>query len=511
MNSRWILPFLVASLCVLTLSMVYLSRRPLCIDSKIVERIDRGSESVFQCSQNHHVPFSIYFNEYLPRIEARVQQVESFLNRIAPMNSRLRLVIVTDKPASFLIKDNTIYIGEAMLEARGHLEKALLKKWYRENSVNLFAYEGLFEEVFTDFSIYLIKGSLKIEDPFRGVQTKLNGSRWPQVLKSTQAYCQSPWKRSEHYELCRNTKNRTDLRSDQILELSVRPLLVSAWIQAYKGMSFKDQYHFVRLLRELISTDHIPDLPLVRTGGVIPESDPLAEASEAVKNISYFLTSSYLTQYSEAHRVFITLVANNLGRFGFSESFGGAFFDVLFITDTKILPNSELFQHFLSLSKKNPAVKIALKDKESLWMLPSVYPVQWNSLESLRAERTVYSKCGHYDFKFVWGFANVTDKLMIINGCGDKKIDMTDYIKDGAEGFGAQNKNVGFIQFHIPSLLMRKDQLSHVENVADLVSRREIDNPVFQSLGWREIKYSEKAGAYQPKSAVDGIEWFKVQ
>ncbi|MBC7371169.1 MAG: hypothetical protein H7326_06370 [Bdellovibrionaceae bacterium] len=427
------------------------------------------------------------------------------------MNSKLRLVIVQDPGSYFLIQGNTIYIGQEMLEARGHLEKALLKKWYRENSQNLFAYEGLFEEVFTDFMVYLVKGSLKLEDPFRGVQTKLNGSRWPQVLKSAQAYCQSPWKRSEHYKFCQDAKSRTELKNDQILEYSVRPLLVSSWIQSYKALSFREQYKFVTLLRELIATDHIPDLPLVRTGGVIPDTDPLTEASEAIKNISYFLTSSYLTQYSDAHRVFITLVANNLSRSGYSQSFGGAFFDVLYITDGKMSSDSDQFKQFLTLSRKNPKIKIAIKDKENLWMLPSIYPVQWSSLDSLRADRTIYNKCGHYDFKFVWSFANVTDKLMIVNGCGNKNIDLTEYLKDGPEGFGAQNKNIGFIQFHIPSLLMRKDQLSQVNNVTDLVSRREIDNPVFQSLGWREIKYSEKAGAYQPKSVVDGIEWFKVQ
>ncbi|RYZ81363.1 MAG: hypothetical protein EOP04_24125 [Proteobacteria bacterium] len=217
MNSRWILPFLVASLCVLTLSMLFLSRRPLCIDSRVVERIDRANESVFQCSQNRHIPYSIYFTEYLPRIEARVQQVESFLDRIAPMTSKIRLVIVKDPGSYFLIQGNTVYIGEDMLAARGHIEKALLKKWYRENSQNLFAYEGLFEEVFTDFMIYLVKGNLKLEDPFRGVQTKLNGSRWPQVLKSAQAYCQSPWKRSEHYKFCQDSKSRAELKNDQIL------------------------------------------------------------------------------------------------------------------------------------------------------------------------------------------------------------------------------------------------------------------------------------------------------
>jgi len=343
------------------------------------------------------------------------------------------------------------------------------------------------------------------------LQTKLKGSRWPQVLKSNQSYCQSPWKRSEHYLFCSDANGSRGIKSEEILELSVRPLLVSSWVEAYRSLGFRDQYQFVRLLKELISTEHIPELPLVRTGGIIPDSNPLGEASEAIKNINYFLTSSYLTQYSDSHRVFVTLVANSLGRFGFREAFGGAQFDLLYISDEKILSTSNLFTHLQTLSKKNPKIKIAIKDREKLWMLPSVYPIPWHSLENLRADRTVYGRCGHYDFNLVWSFANLTDKLMIVNTCANSKLDLSRYLSDGPEGFGSQNKNVGFIQFHIPSLLMRKEALNQVNNIYDLISRREIDSPIFQSLGWREIKYSEKAEAYQPKSAVDGIEWFKVQ
>jgi hypothetical protein len=491
--------------------MVYLSRKPVCIDSKVVDRIDRGSEAVFRCAYNHHVSFSPFFNENLPRIEARVQQVEKFLENFGSFKSGVRVVVLKDKPNYFVIQDRVIFIGEPMLEARGHIEKALLKIWYRDQSQNLFAYENLFEEVYTDFVLYLIKTNLKIEDPFKGVQTKLAGSRWPQVLKSMQAYCQSPWKKSEHYQFCSELKDQDTLTRDEVIELSLRPLLVSSWIEAYKNLNFRDQYTFVRNIKDLVANDHNPDLPLVRTGGLLPQSNPLAEASEAVKNVSYFLTTSQLMQNSEAHRVFVSLVANNLHRFGFNDSFGGAYFDVLYITDSKMDPNSEQFKQFITVAKQNPRTKIAIKDKNNLWMLPSVYPIRWKSLENLRADRTVYSKCGNYDFNLIWPFINVTDKLMILNVCEDKKINLAGYIKEGPEGFGSQNKGVSFIQFHIPSLLMRKDQLSHVDNIYDLVTRRELDNPVFQSLGWQEIKYSEKADAYRPKAFVDGIEWFKVQ
>ncbi len=488
-----------------------MSRKPVCIDSKVVERIDRAGESIFRCSLNKHVPFSTYFDEHLPAIEGRVQQVEKFVDNIAPYKNSYRLVILKNKPNYFLVTNNIIYIGETLLEARGHIEKALLKTWYRENAQHLFAYEILFEEVYTDFMLYLAKGSLKIEDPFRGARTRIGGSRWPQVLKSTQAYCQSPWKNSEHYRFCAQMQMQDSPLKDQVAELSLRPLLVSSWIEAYDSLSFKDQYRLVRNLKELVTGDHSPDLPLVKTGGFIPQSAPLLEASEAVKNISNFLMSSNLTKTSEVQRVFVTLVANNLSRYGYNDALGGINFDLLIVNDTKINPSSEQFKHFLTLSQQNPRTKIALKDPENLWMLPSAYPIHWRAIDSLHANRLVYSKCGSYDFNFIWQFSLNTEKLLILNVCKDQKVNLAGYIKEGPEAFGEQNKNIPFIQFHIPSLLMRKNQLAGVNNVYELVTRREIDNPVFQSLGWQKLQWSERAQAYQPKSFIEGIEWFKVQ
>jgi hypothetical protein len=502
-------PLLIFSFCVLILGMIFMSRKPVCIASRVVERIDRGGESVFRCSFNHHIPFSPYFNEKLPGIEARVQEIESFTERIEPFKSNIHLEIIPDKPNYFVVKGNTISMGEAMLNTRGHLEKALLKVWYRESARNLFAYENLFEEVYTDFLLYLAKGSVKIDDPFRGLRTKVNGSYWPQVLKSVQSYCQSPWKISEHYRFCDQLKSQDMTFADQVLELSVRPLLVSSWIESYKSLSFRDQYYFVKNLKVLLSEDHNPDLPLVKTGGILPQGAPLQEASEAIKNISHFLVSSELMKNSDSHRIFVTLVANNLSRFGYSDNFAGAYFDLLILSDSKVNAKSAQFKHYLEVSKLNPKSKIAVKDGENLWMLPSVYPIRWKSVQGIKATRAIYSKCGTYNFGLIWQFANVTDKLLVLNICKEKTINLTDYMKDGLEGFGAQNKDIPFIQFHIPSLLMRKDQLAEVSNVPDLLVRREVDNPGFRSLGWQAIQWNERAGAYQPKAYVDGIEWFR--
>jgi hypothetical protein len=92
----------------------------------------------------------------------------------------------------------------------------------------------------------------------------------------------------------------------------------------------------------------------------------------------------------------------------------------------------------------------------------------------------------------------------------DKKISFKRFLAEGAEGFGAENKGIAFVQFHLPSLLMKKTELQSVANVFDFIQKRDPDSASFRSLGWREIHWNEQASAYQPRAFVDAIEWFRT-
>ncbi|MNL75174.1 hypothetical protein D3C87_2009320 [compost metagenome] len=57
---------------------------------------------------------------------------------------------------------------------------------------------------------------------------------------------------------------------------------------------------------------------------------------------------------------------------------------------------------------------------------------------------------------------------------------------------------------------MKKQELETVSNVFDFIQKRDVDNPSFKGLGWQEVRWDEKASAYQPKAYVDAIEWFRA-
>jgi hypothetical protein len=515
MLNRWMSVITFVCFGLLSLMVVEMTRRPLCIDSKVVERIDRksdaGTEVIYRCALNKSTPYSTYFAEALKTLNPRVSQLERLIENLEPFAAKVTVSIVTDRPLLFKVQGHHIFIGQKLFEAPGHLEKALAKIWFREKSDSFFVNQALMEEIVTDFVLFLNEGDLNVGDPSTNVKTSVDKKwRWPTVMQSVKSYCATPWKLSEHYVSC-----ATDLHDfdHTVLEMSLRPLMVSAWIKSFKEMSIMDRDKFVRGLPLLIKGDHDPELPIFARYQAVGETrTAMAITGEALKNTNLYLTASQAMKNSAAYRLFMVNLTQDLRLRGLQEAFADAQFDVMLASEDSITTDSDLFKHFLNLAKAQPEIHVALRDKKNIWMLPSLDPVPVSSFEHIRATRTIVEKCGGFDFNYVLGFGAATEKLLVVEKCKSKNaVGYNRYLKDGAEGFAAENKGVAFIQFHLPSLAMKSDTLVAAgKNVFDLIKAPESSNSLVQSLGWQEIKWNEQAGAYHPKAYIDAIEWFRV-
>lgn len=516
MIARWLTSLSFVCFGLLSLMVLQMTKRPLCIDSKVVERIDRlaesGTDSVFRCALNKATPYSQFFSEHVKDLSYRIQQTERLLESMEPFYRKVQITILQDRPYLFRVQGHQIYIGERLLEAPGHLEKGLLKIWYRERNEALFSEQALMEEVVTDFLLYLQSGDLDIGDPTTKIKTALRKVKWPYVIKSVSAYCDSPWKQSEHFAACQNKQEAVSLIDQQVIELSLRPLLVTSWIRSFKDLSVKERFYFTQNLPQLLRSEHSPALPIVPVAGIPGAQETiLLRAADAIKNVNSFVATSQAMKDSEVHRLFVANFTNELRSNGFQDAFAEASFDVLYVSQEGLSESSKVFQQFVKIAKAQPKLQIALQDKENLWMLPSRYPIPLKSFGQIKATRTVVEKCGGYNFSYVMDYADVTEKLLVVDHCDSKReIQFSRFLSEGAEGFGAQNKGIAFVQFHLPSLLMKKTELEQVANVFEFIQKRDVESPSFKSLGWREVHWSEQAKAYQPKAYVDAIEWFRV-
>jgi hypothetical protein len=514
MLNRWMSGISFVCFGLLSLMVVEMTRRPLCIDSKTVERIDRiteqGTESVYRCALNKSVPYTSFFGEGLRVLNPRISQMERLLESIEPLNRKMQITILGDQPWLFKLQDHHLFIGQNLFEAPGHLEKSMAKVWFREKSDSLFVNQDLMEEVVTDFLLFLNEGDLNIGDPHTNVKTSINKKwRWPAVLLSVKSYCETPWKLSEHYGICHS--EMPDLNHSE-MEMSLRPLLVSSWIKSFKDLSFRDQDQFVRYLPNLLRAEHDPALPIFARYQAVGETrSPLALAGEALKNTNLYLSSSKVMKSSSTFRMFMAYLTQDLRLRGLQEAFAEAHFDLMLVSETPLTNDSVIYKQFLALAKDRPETHIALRDKNQVWMLPAKDPIPASAFDQIRATRTIVEKCGGFDFNYVLGYSASTEKLLVVERCKSKgDVTYGRYLRDGAEGFAAENKGVAFIQFHLPSLAMKSDTLVGGKNVFDLIKSREAGNSVVQSLGWQEIKWNEQAAAYHPKAYIDAIEWFRT-
>lgn len=142
-------------LLVTLLGLQLVLRKPICIESSIVYKIDKigasGTETIYSCSQFKQTAYSSYFSENLTSLQARIADLEL---QMARLNLTTRFVIEIDDVNKNQTTElmNGIRIGSDLVNHGRQLERLLLEKSLR-NKTNIS--DSLFLEAVSDF---LIKG-----------------------------------------------------------------------------------------------------------------------------------------------------------------------------------------------------------------------------------------------------------------------------------------------------------------------------------------------------------------
>jgi hypothetical protein len=186
-TERWLLSLSVGLFAVVVGLLISL-KKPQCIDSKVVEKIDivhfDRTETVYKCAAFKKAPYSRYFEQNLDELESRLENTMIFLRNIESFERPVSLKINETQPIAFKIQDHELEIGSQLLDSEGHLERGLFKIWLGERLKTELNSQKLFNEVAADFLLYASHGQVEIEDPILKLKTKVGGELWPNVLKS---------------------------------------------------------------------------------------------------------------------------------------------------------------------------------------------------------------------------------------------------------------------------------------------------------------------------------------
>lgn len=513
MNTERLLLSLSAGLVVVLTGLLVSVKRPQCIDSKTVEKIDivhfDKTETLYKCSSFKKVPYSRYFDENIDQLESRIESVGFFLRNIDGFAGPISVRINEVQPIAFKIQDHDFEIGSQLLESEGHFERGIIKIWLNERLKSELNSQRLFIEVASDFLLFASKGQVEIEDPLLKVKTRVGGARWPQVLKSKDGYCDSPWKVSEHFTECGLVKSDELTNPGLLLSLSLRPLMTSVWIRSYQELAFKEKIKFLRLLPRYLQTQQLSSEKAIEM--LMTDVHPLKQGMMNIKKMTDLMNSSTLIQNEKEYREFYSRVAFHLQQAGVTDSFAEAYFDYLIEYPEEISVKSALFTNLQKIAMKNPQLQLAIKDKNQIWILPNRSGLSTSSFDQVKSQQHIYFACLGLKEIQMTQFFSQAEKLLLIKGCDQKKtIDFQPLVDRGIQEFSAKNKQLAFIQFHLPSFEMKAKELAHIKNFFEFVKVRDVSKPEFQTLGWRQIQWFEESQAYKPQAVIDAIEMFRT-
>ena len=496
------------------LGLIYALKKPLCIDSPIVQKIDRvildgnatRTETAYSCQLSRAVDYSFGLDSYLAKVNAPIDKAVTLLNSIKPFRQKLQISIREDRPLMFEVNKNKINIGSSFVNIDYHLSRAVIKVWILENKNSMKLDTALFEESFTDFILYVLTGKVELEDPTDKIRTKLGSVKWPQVIKSAQGYCMSAWKSAEHAEACSQDFENKNTDA-QAAVFSLRPLLTSSIIGAYNELSMNQKSDLIQNIPDILAGMNLGSEKMIES--LLIDSNPLHNGMININKFTDLILSSTLKTRGSIYQLY-TGITQHLQQYGVTDSFAEAYFDYLIEFNGKLSDHSPFFKALAGAAVINPEVQVAVKDASSIWILPSKTALPIKVFNQIKARQMVFMGCNHPKNIHVEQFFQKTEKLMLINECDQTvEYNFDSLFRDGIKSFFGKNSKINFVQLHMPSLEMIRNDLSPSQNFFELVKHRDIERKEFKTLGWSKIQWKKDLHAYRPEAVIEAIEYFR--
>lgn len=483
------------------MTLLRLSKDHPCIDSTLVEKLD----GYYACSLRQSAEFSQQTSEYSEAIEGRLNQLALVLESIQPMKVKAQIVVDANSPLALQVDKKQIRIGKILLVTPGHLEHAIIRLWLQSSDVQ-DEQTKLFDQSLADLVYYATFGRLDRQDPVTELYPELGLARWPQVLKNLDVYCESAWRSSEDFERCASLDQLSHNRRE-LLTTSLRPLLTSSLVDAYNSLSRREQNNFLQDIPKLVAERSVDSETVIQA--MLDQDNSLQEGLSILKVFTEQF--SLKQEASFPQRRFIARLNQYLQSHGVSDSFAEAYFDVLVEFPDHLDTSSELFKSLETASKQNLNLQIAVKDQNQIWILPSRSGLSLKIFDQVKIRQHVFFACPILKEIEIAQFTASSEKLLMIKGCdSDRSYAFDMLLKYGAQEFTKTESQLAFIQFHLPSLQQRLDELQHIKNFFELVQNRDVTQREFQLLGWQDVQWNEKYHFYKPKAVIDAIEFFRV-
>lgn len=163
------------------------------------------------------------------------------------------------------------------------------------------------------------------------------------------------------------------------------------------------------------------------------------------------------------------------------------------------------------LAKNNPNIKVAFKNTDGLFLLPSHLKIPRTLEKKIltkyrlvfggkKQNRTVVNDC-----------FNNSDSLILIHYDKElKELNLGSLFSSSVNEFLSKNKEISFVQIHLPSYRLIYKDLGSITNYFDFVRAKSFSRSEYRAMGWRHTEWLKDLKAYRPIANIDVIQYFRV-
>lgn len=393
-------------------------KKPLCIDSNVVYKIDKidteKTDTIYSCNQFKKVSFSRFFYENLNSLQARLIKIEMILNQLEIFD---KFVVVIDNINKTQSREliNGIQIGADLLDTN-QFEKMLLQLSLK-NKLNIADTDFL--ETISDFLI-----------------------------------------------------GDSDYQN----------LISEAWGESFKELGFFEKIKISKLInRKLTKFDQIDGENTVeKLKAIISVNQKVCGTfSERLKNAGYY-NKKELAEL----KLDIIIEAPNAQNIG---------------------------AEIVTLAKNYPHFKVAIKNTSGFFLLPSNLKVPESAAHSLFTKyRMIFGNQDKSKSDIARYIDNSESLILVHSNTSIEKLNLTSLFRSGVNEFLSRNKQINFVQIHLPSYKLVHKDLGRIANYFEFVGIKNLSQAEHKALGWSHTEWLRDLQAFKPIANYDVIQYFRI-
>lgn len=508
---RWTALLTVLLIAGLT-TLAWLSRRPLCIKSQLVQKIDRvhdqGVARVYSCSQNIHVEYDDELRQLVEALEPELERLEEFFSTVpsaAPV--QLDFTLVNDQSA----KDTEHSLEQYRVQVRSGVQQIL---WSRPQASIISTAEAILTSV-TEAQLGIPGTHLQENRMHFAIASTVSESllmalglknyeraavdRWSFLLTSRSAYCNSDERSLLDTGLCQKAAS-----FDVIEPMALKPFFRESFWQALLEQSLSERPEFLKhIVSRLMSWSQATSLATMTVdSAAVSEFIAQLEMKSDVK--SKIETEKFTNALKRAY-----------AQKGWSAEPAPMILpQMVYFMESETNKNKST-QDMSAFLFENPNLRdrlVALRTGSWVWMPHQNAPVEIAALGPMKVFDLVVVLCEPPNDQFLKSISDNTDRVLVIQQCDSKKVvKLESYFSGdagpGVEAFARDNPGVPFMRLHMPSLKLawQKDH----SNPFLLLSQKKWDHHFFTQLGWQTPEWNEQLQMFKSRSVIEAIEAYR--